>query len=97
MHARMTRIEASPDRLDEMSRNFEQDTLPQVQQLDGFGGYVLLGDRTNGTAIVITFWQSEAALRGSEEAVQGPRRQAAEAAGASSEPTVERFEVFQQR
>ena len=97
MHARLTRIEASPDRLDEMGRHFEQETLPQIQRLDGFQGYVLLGDRSNGTAIAITYWDSAEAMQASEEAVNQPREQAAEAAGARSAPTVERYEVIQQR
>jgi heme-degrading monooxygenase HmoA len=97
MHARMTRIEASPDRLDALAEQFEQDTLSQIQGLDGFQGYQLLGDRSNGTAIAITYWESEDAMQASEEAVQRPRQQAADVAGASSAPTVERFEVLQQR
>ena len=97
MHARMTRIDASPDRLDALAEKFQQDTLAQIQGLDGFQGYQLLGDRSNGTAIAITYWESADAMQASEDAVQRPRQQAAEAAGATSTPTVERFEVLQQR
>ena len=96
MHARMTRIQASADRLDDMARQFQQDTLPQIQGLDGFQGYVLLGDRENATAMVITYWDSAEAMQASEEAVRRPRQEAAEAAGASAAPVVERYEVFQQ-
>jgi heme-degrading monooxygenase HmoA len=96
MHARMTRIQASPDRLDALAQQFQQDTLSQIQGLDGFQGYQLLGDRSNGTAIAITYWESADAMQASEEAVQRPRQQAAEAAGAGAAPTVERFEVLQQ-
>jgi len=80
-----------------MGQQFERDTLPAIEQLDGFRGYVLLGDRSNGTAIAITYWESAEAMQASEEAVQQPRQQAADAAGAQSSPTVERYEVFQQR
>jgi heme-degrading monooxygenase HmoA len=97
MHARLTRIEASPERIDELGHQFEQQTLPQIQGLDGFQGYVLLGDRSSGTAIAITYWDSAEAMQGSEEAVNQPRQQAAEAAGARTAPTVERYEVFQRR
>ena len=95
MHARLTRIEGSPDQLDEMARRFEQETLPQIQGLDGFQGYSLLGDRSNGTAIAITYWQSAEAMQASEQAVQPLRQQAAESAGARAAPIVERYEVFQ--
>ena len=97
MHARLTRIEASPDLLDDLGQQFEQQTLPQIEGLDGFEGYILLGDRSSGTAIAITYWQSAEAMQASEEAVQGPRQQAADAAGARSTPVVERYEVFQRR
>jgi heme-degrading monooxygenase HmoA len=96
MHARLTRIEASPDRLEGLGEQFEQQTLPQIQGLDGYQGYILLGDRSNGTAIAITYWESAEALQASEEAVEQPRQQAAEAAGARSAPVVERYEVFRQ-
>jgi heme-degrading monooxygenase HmoA len=91
----LTRIEASPDQLDEMARGFEQETMPQIEVLDGFESYILLGDRSNGTAIVITYWESAEAMQASEEAVQQPRQQAAEAGGARSAPIVERYEAFQ--
>ena len=97
MHARLTRIEGSPDQLDEMARQFEQETLPQIRGLDGFQRYTLLGDRSSGTAIAITLWQSAEAMQSSEQAVQPLRQQAAEAASARSAPTVERYEVFQQQ
>jgi heme-degrading monooxygenase HmoA len=93
MHARMTRLQASPDRLDEMARQFQEQTVPLLEGLDGFRGYLLLGDRAAGPALAVTLWESEEAMRASEEAVQQARRDAAQAAGATGEPTVERFEV----
>ena len=96
MHARMTRIEASPEQLDDMAAQFEQQALPQVQGLDGFEGYVLLGDRSSGTAVAITYWASADAMQASEDAAGQARQASAEAAGAASEPAVERFEVINQ-
>lgn len=93
MHARVTRLEASADLLDEMTRQFEERTVPVLDGLDGFEGYVLLGDRSNAVAIAITYWESEAALQASEDAVTPERERAAQAAGAASGPTVERYEV----
>ena len=97
MHARLTRIEAPAERLDEMARQFEQQTLPQIQGIDGFKGYQLLGDRANGIAIAIVYWDSAEAMQASEEAVKAARQQAAEAAGARSAPVVERYEVVSQQ
>ncbi len=93
MHARMTTIQGSPDRLDPMAEQFEADTVPRIRDLDGFEGYILMGDRGDGSAVAITFWSSQEALSASEDAVVAMRQSAADTAGASSQPNVERFEV----
>ncbi|MFP5361355.1 MAG: antibiotic biosynthesis monooxygenase [Thermoleophilia bacterium] len=93
MHARVTRIKAAADLLDEMVRQFEQQTVPVLEGLDGYTGYVLLGDRASGVAMAITYWESEEALRASEDAVKQERERAARSGGAAAGPTVERYEV----
>jgi heme-degrading monooxygenase HmoA len=95
-NARLTRIEGSADRLDEMTSQFEERTVPVLQGLDGYEGYVLLGDRQSGVAIAVTYWASEDALRASEEAVKQERERAAETAQASAGPAIERYEVLSQ-
>lgn len=94
MHARVTRLEASAERLDEMTRQFEEQTVPVLQGLDGYEGYVLLGDRGGGAAMAVTYWESEDAMRASEDAVVAERERAAETAEAAGAPTVERYEVI---
>lgn len=96
MHARVTRIEGSAERLDEMTSQFEERTVPVLDGLDGYKGYVLLGDRQSGAAMAVTYWESEDALRASEDAVKQERERAVETAEASSGPTVERYEVLRQ-
>ena len=93
MHARVTRLEASADRLDEMVGQFEAHTIPVLEGLDGYKGYILLGDRTNGVAMAVTYWDSESAMQASDDAVAPERERAAETAAAASGPTVERYEV----
>ena len=93
MHARVTRLEGTGERLDEMTRQFEERTVPVLEALDGFEGYVLMGDRATGVAIAITYWASEEALRATEDAVTPERERAAQTAGATSGPVVERYEV----
>lgn len=93
VHARVTRLEASADRLDEMTRQFEEHTVPVLEGLDGYKGYHLLGDRANGVAMAVTYWESETALQASEDAVAPERERAAQTAEAASGPTVERYEV----
>lgn len=94
MHARMTTLEASPDRLDAMAQQFEAEIVPLLRDLDGFDGYMLMGDQESGRAIAVTFWSSEDALRRSEEAVMSARQAAAETAGATTPPQVDRFAVL---
>ena len=93
MHARVTRLEASAELLDEMTRQFEERTVPVLQGLDGFKGYILLGDRGSGLAMAVTYWASEENLQASEDAVTPERERAAQTAEATSGPVVERYEV----
>ena len=93
MHARITRLEGSAERLDEMTRQFEERTVPVLESLDGYTGYVLLGDRGSGLAMAVTYWESEEAMRASEDAVTDERERAAETAEAAS-ASVEHYEVI---
>ncbi|HSI81180.1 MAG TPA: antibiotic biosynthesis monooxygenase [Solirubrobacterales bacterium] len=95
-YARVTRIEADADQLDEMASQFEEQTVPLIQGLDGYRGYALLGDRGSGAAMAITYWESEDAMRASEDAVKPERDRAVEAGQASGPPSVERYEVVSQ-
>lgn len=94
MNARVTRLEGSAEMMDEMARQFEERTAPVLQGLDGFEGYVLLGDRASGRAMAVTYWASEQDLQASEDAVTAERERAAQTAEAASPPVVERYEVI---
>jgi heme-degrading monooxygenase HmoA len=96
VHARMTRIEGSPERIDDMARRFEDTIVPILRALDGYRGGVVLADRATGTNVAISYWESEEALIASEAHVTQPRADAAAAAEAHSETVVERFEVIVQ-
>ena len=92
MHARVSIFEGSPDEMDEALREAREVVLPQGRQMEGFKGMIALGDRQSGKTLGITFWESEEALRASEEAANRLREESAEA----SEETiasVERYEV----
>ena len=94
MHARMTRLEGSPERIDDMARRFEEVVVPMLRGLDGFQGAMVLADRTSGVDIAISYWESEAAMHASEAAVSQPRQEAEAAAQARSASVVEEFEVM---
>ena len=92
MHARMTTLEGSTDRMDEGVRQVREHVLPQLQQQDGFKGFVALGDRHSGKLIGISFWESEEAMRAAEDVGDRTRSDAAEAIG-DTIAGVERYEV----
>ena len=80
MYARVSTIEGSPDKVDDVTRQTQEQTLPQLRQMEGFQGFVALGDRQSGKMIGVSFWESEEALRATDEAASSVRSGAAEAA-----------------
>ena len=93
MYARLTTIEGSPDRMDDAERHVQEHTLPQLQKMDGFKGFVALGDRNSGRLVGVAFWESEEALRATEQEVSGVRSGAASAADGIV-ASVEQYEVL---
>jgi len=92
MYARVTTLEGPPDKVDDGTRHVREQVLPQLQQMDGFKGFVALSDRQSGKLLGVAFWESEEALRATEEAVASVRSGAAEAAGGTV-AGVENYEV----
>ena len=90
--ARVSMLEGSPESLDEGTRYAQDQILPQVRQVSGFKGVVSLVDRERGRTKLITLWESDEALRASEEQANQLRQRAAEGA-ASRVVGVERYEV----
>ena len=92
MHARVTTLEGPPDKLDEATRYVREQVLPQSKQLDGFRGFVALGDPHSGKLLGVSLWESEEAMRSSEAAADRMRGASAQASGAQI-GGVERYEV----
>ena len=92
MYARLTTIEGAPDKMDDAARHAREQTLSQLQQMDGFRGFVALGDRQSGKLLGLAFWESEEALRATEGAASSVRSGVAEAAGGTV-AGVEQYEV----
>lgn len=92
MHARVTTLEVPPDRMDDATRHVQEQVLPQLSQMEGFKGFIALGSRQSGKLQGVAFWESEEALRATDEAVVPVREGAAEAAGGTV-ASVEEFEV----
>ena len=93
MHARVSTIQGAPGKVDDVARQAQEQTLPQLQKMDGFKGFVALGDRQSGKMLGVSFWESEEALRASDEAASSVRSAAAETADGIV-ASVEEYEVF---
>jgi heme-degrading monooxygenase HmoA len=93
MYARVTTIQGAPAKIDDAKGHIQEQTLPQLQKMEGFKGFLALGDRNSGKVLGVAFWESEEALRATEEAVTSVRSGAAEAADGTV-ASVEHYEVF---
>src|SRR4028118_116744 len=67
MHARVTTIQGSPDKMDDATSHIQEQTLAQLRKMEGFKGFVALGDRQRGKVTGVAFWESEEALRATED------------------------------
>ena len=92
MHARVSTFSGDASGIDQVTAQARDVVLPAARELAGFKGLVAMGDRTTGKVVAITFWESEQAMRDSEEAANRMRSDAARAGGEEI-VGVERFEV----
>lgn len=95
MHARVTISQTSPDKVDLAEKVIKEQVIPAAKKISGFKGGYWLGDRMTGKGITITLFESEAALKESEEAGKKIRSEAAAAIGLEIQ-SIERFEVIAQ-
>ncbi len=77
MYARVNTFEGPPDRVDEAVRNVREQILPQLQRQDEFKGLIGLVERQDGRLIGVTLWESEEAMRASEEEAERLRGETA--------------------
>jgi predicted ester cyclase/heme-degrading monooxygenase HmoA len=92
--ARVTRLRGRPEKLDDRIRHLRENAVPAALRLPGFRGLISLHDRRSGNGMSVTLWESEEALRESEETAKRILADAARRFGAGSEPIVERYEVL---
>jgi heme-degrading monooxygenase HmoA len=82
VYARVSMFEGSPN----------EQVLPQAKQDEGFKGIIALTDRQSGKLLGITLWESEEAMRATEQDANQLREESAEASGGTV-AGVERYEV----
>jgi heme-degrading monooxygenase HmoA len=96
MHARVSTYQGPPnvtqEQVDEADRYDRENVLPAARQMEGFKGAITLLDRQSGKALSVTLWESEEAMRASEQEANRLRQESAEAANETIE-NVERYEV----
>ena len=97
MWVRMSIFQGAPGQTDEQveqnNKIMQEKILPSARQMSGFKGVLSLGDRKSGKAISLTFWETEEAMKASEEAANQLRQQAADEI-ADQVAGVERYEVY---
>lgn len=97
MWVRMSIFQGAPDQtaeqVEQNNKIIQEKALPSARQMDGFKGVLSLGDRKSGKGITLTFWETEEAMKASEEAANQLRQQTADEA-AEQIAGVERFEVY---
>ena len=91
MYARSTTIQAQPSSIDDGIAHMRDSVMPALEGIDGCVGLSFLVDRTSGRCIVTSSWESEEAMRASEESIRPIRDRAAELSGGSSQ--VEEWEI----
>jgi heme-degrading monooxygenase HmoA len=90
--ARVSTFTGTSDEIDKAIREVQQNVLPRTEQLDGYKGAYFLVDRENGKSLAVTLWESEEAMRASEDAANSLRSEIADALGTQM-VGVERYEV----
>ncbi len=97
MWVRMSTLQGSAGRSDEEIEQqigiLRNNILPTARKMDGYKGVLTLGDRSTGKSVSLTFWETEEAMRASEEAADRLRQQSADETQ-DQIAGVERFEVY---
>src|SRR5947209_9995975 len=92
MYARLNTFQGPLEGVDQALKNLREQVIPAVKQIPGNAGLISLVDRATGKSIGITLWESEEALRQSEQAASGIRQGSADD-NESQIVSIERFEV----
>jgi len=72
VYLRTVRLEGDPEDLEKAIRAFDHVSMP-VRRLPGCAAVALLADRKAGRGVTLTYWETEASLKASEEAAADAR------------------------
>lgn len=91
MFARLGTWQGSAEELERWIERARDHVKPGIREDAGLKAAYWLVDRAGGKGVIVTFWESEEAMRASEEARR--RRQAATSAATGAQVTTERYEI----
>jgi heme-degrading monooxygenase HmoA len=77
VYARATTYRGSPEDVQEAIVHY-QEGIPAVREISGNRGVFLLVDRSAGTGVGVTLWESEEAMQASRKRADEPRQQGPE-------------------
>jgi heme-degrading monooxygenase HmoA len=98
MHARLSRFAGlDPERIEETTRQFEDESLEALAQQPGFRGITVGVNRRSGKAVTLTLWETEADMRQSAKLADEAREQAVATAKPERDPIVDDYEVLVSR
>ena len=92
MFARLGAWQGSAEELERWIERAHEHVKPSIRQDAGLKAAYWLVDRAGGKGLIVTFWESEEAMRASEEARR--RRQTATSAATGAQVTTERYEII---
>lgn len=92
MYARSTTINAKPGSIDAGIARLRDEVMPTILEMDGCIGLSMLADRESGRCIATSAWQSEEAMRATDEELSPIREQLAQMMGGSN-PKIEEWEI----
>lgn len=92
MHARVGILRLTEDTFDDAIQIVRTQALPSLRVMPGYRAGAVLCDRPRGTALVVTFWDTQEHLEQSESEAAALREDSAAALGIGDVP-VERYEV----
>lgn len=92
MYARMTELQGFTGDIDAAVQTVRDTVVTRAREIDGFKGFLGFVDRDTKTFVSFTLWESEEAMRASEETANQMRSEVSEMIHAGT-PTVKRFEA----
>jgi heme-degrading monooxygenase HmoA len=93
MFARVTTLQAAPDKVEAGTRYIQDSVIPMIQKQAGFRGYLGFADRKTGKGMAVTLWDTVEQLRASEGMAAQVRTQGGQILNVAQQPTVEVYEV----